>query len=106
MLRRFILAFFLLALTSPLVLFGQKLGNSPYSRVGIGDMVQPLTFHNIGAGGLSVAGFNQEYIHLNNPALSTNKKGLYRDSLIKIENLKVVSYILKVYLTVSLRNYS
>ncbi len=85
MLHRFVFLFFLIAFTSPSVLFAQSLGNSPYSRVGIGDMVQPLTVQNMGSGGLSVSHYNQEFLHLNNPALSTNKKGLYKDSLIKLE---------------------
>jgi hypothetical protein len=92
MLRKFSLIFFFIILVSPLVLFAQGLGNSPYSRVGVGDLVQPVTIQNLGAGGLSVAGFNQDHIHLNNPALSTNKKGLYRDSLVKLEGAFTMQY--------------
>ena len=85
MLRRFVFLFFLLAFAFPADLFAQVLGNSPYSKIGVGDLTQPLTIQNIGAGGVSVSNFNLEYLQLNNPALSANKKGLYKDSLVKIE---------------------
>jgi len=92
MLHRFVFLFFLIAITSPSILRAQSLGNSPYSRVGIGDMVEPLTVHNLGAGGLSISNYNQEHLELNNPAMSTNKRGLYRDSLVKIEGGFTLQY--------------
>lgn len=92
MLRRFVLIFFLGAITSSSVLFAQVLGNSPYSRVGIGDLVPVQSIQNIGLGGLSVANYNQEFIQLNNPAMGANKKGVYKDSLVKIEGAFTVQH--------------
>jgi hypothetical protein len=92
MLHRFILIFFL-GLTIPTsAIFAQNLGNSPYSRVGLGDLVPAQTIQNIGLGGLSVSNYNQEFLQLSNPAMSANKKGLYRDSLVKVEGGFTVQY--------------
>jgi hypothetical protein len=63
----------------------QNLGTSPYSKIGVGDILNPITVQGLGMGGVSVSTYNQDYIHLMNPAASTNKKGHYADSLVKIE---------------------
>ncbi|HSZ72066.1 MAG TPA: hypothetical protein VK750_05280 [Cytophagaceae bacterium] len=68
------------------------MGNSPYSAIGIGDLLTPANVQNLGAGGLSVATYNREFIQLSNPAASVNKKGLYNDSLVKIEGAGTAQY--------------
>lgn len=49
-------------------LFAQN-GNSPYSRLGIGELSTQGTIYNIGMGGLSVSNSSQAYLNLSNPAL-------------------------------------
>lgn len=44
-------------------------GNSPYSRVGLGDLADRASIYNLGMGGLGVSNFNVAYINLKNPAL-------------------------------------
>jgi len=44
-------------------------GNSPYSRLGVGELSTQGTIYNIGMGGLSVSNSSQAYLNLSNPAL-------------------------------------
>jgi hypothetical protein len=90
--RKFVFLFFLVIVLVPAISQAQGLGNSPYSQIGIGDLVSPVTIQNMGAGGISVAGYNRDYIQLSNPASSVNKKGLYNDSLIKFEGAGTFQY--------------
>lgn len=90
--RKFVFLFFLVIVLFPAFSKAQGLGNSPYSQIGIGDLMAPVTVQNLGAGGISVSGYNREYIQLSNPAASVNKKGLYNDSLIKFEGSGTAQY--------------
>ncbi|MDB5273000.1 MAG: hypothetical protein JWO58_1367 [Chitinophagaceae bacterium] len=90
--RKFVFLFFLVIVLFPAFSQAQGLGNSPYSQIGIGDLITPVSVQNLGTGGISVAGYNREYIQLSNPAASVNKKGLYNDSLVKIEGAGSAQY--------------
>ncbi len=90
--RKFVFLFFLVIVLFPSFSKAQGLGNSPYSQIGIGDLVAPVTIQNLGAGGISVAGYNKDYIQLSNAAAGANKKGLYNDSLIKFEGAGTFQY--------------
>ncbi|MBC7485385.1 MAG: hypothetical protein H7282_01355 [Cytophagaceae bacterium] len=90
--RKFVFLFFLVIVLFPAFSKAQGLGNSPYSQIGIGDVVAPVTIQNLGTGGISVSGYNRDYVQLSNPAASVNKKGLYNDSLIKFEGAGTFQY--------------
>ena len=90
--RKFVFLFFLVIVLFPAFSKAQGLGNSPYSQIGIGDLVAPVTVQNLGTGGISVSGYNKDYIQLSNPAAGVNKKGLYNDSLIKFEGSGTSQY--------------
>ncbi|TAH20526.1 MAG: hypothetical protein EAZ08_05515 [Cytophagales bacterium] len=49
-------------------LFAQN-GNSPYSRLGIGELSTQGNIYNMGMGGLSVSNSSQAYLNISNPAL-------------------------------------
>lgn len=51
-----------------LPLFAQN-GNSPYSRLGVGELANQGTIYNTGMGGLSISNSSQAYLNLSNPAL-------------------------------------
>lgn len=65
---------------------GQTNVNSPYSRIGIGDLQTSngLT-RNIGMGGIGVASRNPHFINLINPALLANYRDVWQDSTVKYE---------------------
>ena len=90
--RKFVFLFFLVIVLFPAFSKAQGLGNSPYSQIGIGDLVAPVSIQNLGSGGISVSQFNRDYIQLSNPASSVNKRGLYNDSLIKFEGAGTAQY--------------
>ncbi|MDF2454245.1 MAG: hypothetical protein K0R51_238 [Cytophagaceae bacterium] len=90
--RKFVFLFFLVIVLFPAFSKAQGLGNSPYSQIGIGDLVAPVSVQNLGAGGISVSQYNRDYVQLSNPATSVNKKGLYNDSLIKFEASGTAQY--------------
>lgn len=90
--RKFVFLFFLVIVLFPAFSKAQGLGSSPYSQIGIGDLVSPVTIQNLGTGGISVSQYNRDYIQLSNPAASVNKKGLYNDSLIKFEGAGTFQY--------------
>jgi hypothetical protein len=90
--RKFVFLFFLVIVLFPAFSQAQGLGNSPYSQIGIGDLIAPVTVQNMGTGGISVSQYNRDYVQLSNPAASVNKKGLYNDSLIKFEGAGTFQY--------------
>lgn len=49
-------------------LFAQN-GNSPYSRLGVGELATQGTIYSIGMGGLGISNSSQAYLNLSNPAL-------------------------------------
>ncbi len=59
---------FLFLLFFSVSIFAQS-GNSPYSRVGLGDLADRASIYNLGMGGLGISNFNVAYINLKNPAL-------------------------------------
>ncbi len=59
---------FLFLLLFSVSIFAQS-GNSPYSRVGLGDLADRASIYNLGMGGLGISNFNVAYINLRNPAL-------------------------------------
>jgi hypothetical protein len=66
--------------------FAQGLGNSPYSRVGLGDIMnQRGTIRNMGMGYAGSSLTSKEYINFLNPAGLANFKGKYSDSLVKFD---------------------
>lgn len=56
------------AATSPMV-FGQGLGNSPYSALGIGELYPAGNATNVGMGGIGISNSSPFYLNLQNPAL-------------------------------------
>jgi hypothetical protein len=56
-----------------LPLFAQN-GNSPYSRLGVGELTPQGTIYNIGMGGLGVSNSSQAYLNLSNPALLSRNR--------------------------------
>jgi hypothetical protein len=90
--RKFVFLFFLVIVLFPAFSRAQGLGSSPYSQIGIGDLLAPVTVQNLGIGGISVSQYNRDYIQLSNPAASVNKRGLYKDSLIKFEGAGTAQY--------------
>src|SRR6478736_1437372 len=90
--RKFVFLFFLVIVLFPAFTKAQGLGNSPYSQIGIGDLIAPVTVQNLGSGGISVSQYGRDYVQLSNPAASVNKKGLYNDSLIKFEGAGTAQY--------------
>jgi hypothetical protein len=73
---------FFIAITS----YSQGLGNSPYSRTGIGDlMYYKGTVRNMGMGYAGSSLMSKEYINYLNPAGIANFKGKYEDSLVKFD---------------------
>lgn len=68
------------------VSMGQGLGNSPYSRVGIGDLMQYKgNIRNMGMGFAGSSLSSKEYMNVLNPAGLANFKNGYTDSLVKFE---------------------
>jgi hypothetical protein len=67
---RFIQKIYIYALINlfALPLFAQN-GNSPYSRLGVGELATQGTIYSIGMGGLGVSNSSQAYLNLSNPAL-------------------------------------
>lgn len=64
----------------------QGLGNSPYSRVGIGDVMQYKgTIRNMGMGYAGSSLSSKEYINVLNPAGLANFKNQNNDSLVKFD---------------------
>jgi long-subunit fatty acid transport protein len=61
----------------------QLTDNSPYSRLGIGDLSPSGSIRNIGMAGVGVASPNLEYINFLNPALLTTNRRLNLDTTIK-----------------------
>jgi hypothetical protein len=59
-------------------------GNSPYSKVGIGDIAPIGTLRNIGMGGIGVSSAHDEFINNLNPALLPNNRIWRYDSLYTI----------------------
>jgi hypothetical protein len=88
MLNKFLYAFLLhfIFLISSQNIFAQGLGNSPYSRLGIGDMnFNKGTVRNVGMGSAGFASQNVNYINLYNPAALANFKGRRMDSIVKFD---------------------
>ena len=63
----------LLLLTLPLGAFAQS-GNSPYSRIGLGELTQQGMIYNIGMGGIGVSNSSQLHINMVNPALLSRNR--------------------------------
>src|SRR5436190_23108412 len=59
-------------------------GNSPYSRIGIGDIAPIGTLRNIGMGGIGISSAHNEFINSMNPALLPNNRVQRYDSLLTI----------------------
>ncbi len=66
-------AVFLFFNLAALSLFAQN-GNSPYSRLGLGELIPQGTIYNIGMGGLGVSNSSQAYVNLQNPALLSRNR--------------------------------
>jgi hypothetical protein len=76
-----LISFFIVAFS-----YAQGLGNSPYSRIGIGDIMNNRgTMRNMGMGSAGSTLMSKEYINLLNPAGIANFKYKYKDSLVKFD---------------------
>lgn len=77
---RFIKGIFILFIINllPFSILAQ-LGNSPYSRLGIGELAPQGSVYHLGMGGISIATSSPAYINFNNPAL------LSRNTLVGFE---------------------
>ncbi|MBX9850338.1 MAG: hypothetical protein K2X86_01110 [Cytophagaceae bacterium] len=71
-------------------------GNSPYSRIGIGDMALPGSLRNVGMGSAGVSNMNPEFINSVNPALLINYKVRSYDSLLTILEGSVLGQMRKI----------
>lgn len=66
--------------------FGQGLGNSPYSRIGIGDIMnQRGSIRNMGMGYAGSALMSKDYVNFLNPAGLANFRSDRQDSLVKFD---------------------
>jgi len=76
-----IILFFIVAFS-----YSQGLGNSPYSRIGIGDIMNNRgSIRNTGMGSVGSTLMSKEYMNLLNPAGLANFKYKHRDSLVKFD---------------------
>jgi hypothetical protein len=58
--------------------------NSPYSRIGIGDLVPEGSIRNLGMGGTGVSQSNPDFLNIINPALLINNRARKFDSMYTI----------------------
>lgn len=80
------LLFSLLTFLSFTSTFAQGLGNSPYSRLGVGDYkLHQGSVRNIGMAGAGSVSKSNSYINWLNPATLSNFKGKREDSILKID---------------------
>jgi hypothetical protein len=70
--------------------------NSPYSRIGIGDLAPIGTIRNIGMGGTGVSFGHPEFINSINPALLLNNRTRRYDSLFTILEASAMGQIRRV----------
>lgn len=83
---------FFIAVTSN----AQGLGNSPYSRVGIGDLMNYRgTIRNMGMGYAGSSLMSKDYMNLLNPAGLANFRNPKTDSLVKIYGKQYVDSLVK-----------
>lgn len=76
-----IISFFIVAFS-----YAQGLGNSPYSRIGIGDLMNNRgSMRNTGMGSVGSTFMSKEYMNLLNPAGLANFKYKHLDSLVKFD---------------------
>ncbi len=79
-------ALLVLLFFTTLVSMAQGLGNSPYSRVGIGDLMQYRgNIRNMGMGYTGSSLSSKEYMNVLNPAGLGNFRREYTDSLVKFD---------------------
>ncbi len=68
-------------------IYGQNLGNSPYSTYGIGDLNPTGLIRNVGMGNTGISNGHSEFINNMNPALLPVSKGNNKDSTLKFTML-------------------